>query len=78
MFSNAVRGFGKSKAVMVLSLVGMIGCRQLWLYLSMSVRHTVTNVYIGYPLGWFFSAVFVMIYYFLAIRRSCPKQNGGE
>ncbi len=70
VFSNAVRGFGKSKAVMVLSLVGMIGCRQLWLYLSMGVNHTVTNVYIGFPLGWFFSAVFVMIYYFLAIRRN--------
>ncbi len=76
VFSNAVRGFGKSKAVMVLSLLGMIGCRQLWLFISMNLHRTVTNVYIGYPLGWFFSALFVMIYYFTAIRRNYQKKDG--
>jgi len=69
IFSNAVRGFGKSRAVMYLSLIGMIGCRQLFLAVSMSINHTVNNVFVGFPVGWFFSALFVMIYYFARIRR---------
>ncbi len=63
IFSNATRGFGKSKAVMVLSLLGMIGCRQIFLAVSMRVNYSVTNIYVGYPVGWFFSALFVFIYY---------------
>ncbi|MBQ3864311.1 MAG: MATE family efflux transporter [Clostridia bacterium] len=69
IFSNAVRGFGKSRMVMVLSLLGMIGCRQIFLAVSMAYNHSVYNIYIGYPVGWFFSALFVMIYYFVVIRR---------
>ena len=63
IYSNVVRGFGKSTAVMVLSLSGMIGLRQLFLAISMHFNHSVTNVYIGYPLGWFFSVLFVVLYY---------------
>lgn len=63
IFSSAVRGFGKSGTVMVLSLLGMIGCRQLWLAISMGIRHSVYNIFISFPLGWFFSALFVIIYY---------------
>lgn len=69
IFSNAVRGFGKSRVVMMLSLIGMIGCRQLYLAISMSISHSVINIYIGYPLGWFISAVAVMLYFFLVIRK---------
>jgi len=68
VYSGAVRGFGHSKAVMVLSLLGMIGMRQLWLAVSMSVAHAVWNVYISIPLGWAFSGLFVLVYYYLRIR----------
>ena len=68
IFSNSVRGFGKSRAVMCFSLIGMIGCRQLWLAISMSINRSVTNIFIGYPLGWFFSALFVFLYYWFKIR----------
>lgn len=68
IFSNAVRGFGKSRAVMFLSLIGMIGCRQLYLALSMAQNHVIENVYRGYPVGWGCSALFVIIYYFLVVR----------
>ena len=69
VFSNTVRGFGKSRAVMVLSLLGMIGCRQLWLAISMGINSSVTNIFIGYPVGWFFSAFFVFLYYWFAVRK---------
>lgn len=68
IFSNAVRGFGRSRAVMFLSLIGMIGCRQIYLAVSMAQNHVIENVYRGYPVGWGFSALFVIIYYFLVVK----------
>ena len=59
---------------MVLSLLGMIGCRQLWLAISMGMHRSVTNIFIGYPLGWFFSALFVFLYYWFAIRKKYKAQ----
>ncbi len=67
-FSNAVRGFGKSTAVMILSIIGMVGCRQLFLAVAMHIQKNIIFVYIGFPLGWFCGALFVMIYYFVKIR----------
>ena len=78
IFSNAVRGFGKSRVVMVLSLIGMIGMRQLWLAVSMSINYKVENVFVGFPIGWFFSAVFVFIYYYFKIRKPYKAQLKAE
>ena len=67
VMSNAVRGFGKSRMVMLCSLSGMIGVRQLYLAISTSISNDVRIIYAGYPVGWFFSALFVCIYYFAVI-----------
>ena len=68
IFANAVRGFGKSFVVMLCSILGMIGCRQLFLFISMRINYSVENVYYGYPVGWGCAAISVMIYYFTVIR----------
>ncbi len=68
-FMSASRGFGRSRAVMWLSMSGLIVMRQIFLAISMSVSRTVTNVYFAYPVGWGFSALFVFLYYWFAIRR---------
>ena len=73
IFANAVRGFGKSFVVMVCSIAGMIGCRQLFLYIAMQLNYSVINVYVAFPVGWACAALFVMIYYFIKIR---PKYSG--
>ena len=67
IFSNATRGFGKSHVVMVLSLIGMIGCRQIWLAVSMFYKPSIWNIYIAFPLGWAFSALFVLLYFYVVI-----------
>jgi putative MATE family efflux protein len=73
VFANAVRGFGKSFVVMLCSILGMIGCRQLFLFFAMRQNYVVQNVYFAYPFGWACAAVSVMIYYFVKIR---PKYAG--
>ena len=68
VFTNAVRGFGKARAVMVLSLLGMVGCRQLFLNISMRINFTVTNVFYAYPVGWGCGSLFIIIYFLIYIR----------
>ena len=75
IFANAVRGFGKSFVVMLCSILGMIGCRQVFLFFAMRSNYIVENVYFAYPFGWACAAVSVMIYYFVKIR---PKYSGME
>ncbi len=69
IYSNAVRGFGKSFVVMVCSVAGMIGCRQLYLIIAMNVHYSIWTLYAAFPVGWFFASASVILYYFLAIRR---------
>lgn len=42
---------------------------QIFLAVSMHMNYDVHNIYIGYPLGWGFSALFVMIYFYSVIYR---------
>ena len=65
IFANAVRGFGRSAAVMVWYLLGMVGCRQLFLAVSMHFNHVIDNVFYAFPVGWFFGFLFVAGYYFI-------------
>ena len=65
---NTLRGYGKSFVAMILSLIGMIGIRQLFLAISFSIERNVNHVFLGYPIGWIFSALFVSLYYFIVIR----------
>ena len=69
IYSNAVRGFGKSFVVMVCSVAGMIGCRQLYLIIAMNIHYSIWTLYAAFPVGWFFASSSVIVYYFLAIRR---------
>ena len=67
IFANAVRGFGKSRAVMVLSLLGMVGVRQIFLNTAMAVNPCAEMVYWAYPVGWGAASLFVFIYFLFAI-----------
>ena len=75
IYSNSVRGFGKSFVVMVLSLLGMIVCRQIYLAIAMSIYRTTVHISIGYPLGWFCAGIFVYIYYVFKIKRPYFKEK---
>jgi putative MATE family efflux protein len=68
-FANVVRGFGKSRVVMLCSLSGMIVCRQIFLAISMHIDWNVRNIYYGYPVGWTCAALFVFVYYYVTIHR---------
>lgn len=75
IYSNSVRGFGKSTVIMVISVIGLIGCRQIFLAISMAINHTIVNVFWAYPVGWFCSALLSFSYYYFTIRRPYNKAH---
>ncbi len=63
VFSQATRGFGHSRAVMVLSVAGMVGMRQLYLFVITHLTEGVDYIFFGYPIGWIFAALFTLIFF---------------
>ena len=71
---GALRGVGYSIMPMIVSLIGACGLRLLWLATVFQIDryHTVTTVYLSYPITWIIT-LSVHILCFVLIRR---KQMG--
>ena len=65
---GVLRGFGKSTGPMIMTLIGMVGIRQLYLYLVMKPGTDILYLFYGYPLGWF-CAMSLLVIYALIIRK---------
>ena len=72
VLSNSVRGFGRSTAALVTTVAGLILCRQTYLAIAMALDHNIRLVFLSWPVGWAFSAVFAGVYYYFTIRRKNP------
>lgn len=64
-----LRGYGRSKTSMILTLIGMIGVRQLYLAWAMAKYSAVHVIYASFPIGWVSATVMLMIYTAIAARR---------
>ena len=60
---GVLRAHKRSKMSTFLTLLGMVGMRQIFLAITMSLDSNILYVMWGYPLGWFFSFFFVLVYY---------------
>lgn len=49
---GAVRGLGRSFQTMLVSLFGACGIRLIWVFFFLPLNHTLTFLYISYPLSW--------------------------
>ncbi len=69
LMGGIVRGYGYSIYAMSATLIGMVGIRQIWFTLSLRANHVITNIIIGYPIGWICSFTFLFLFYIFHIRR---------
>ena len=69
LMGGIVRGYGYSIYAMVATLVGMVGLRQIWFSVSLRANHVITNIIIGYPIGWICSFTFLFVFYLFYIRK---------
>lgn len=72
VYLGVLRGCGKNVMPMLLSLVGMVGVRQLFLGISMRSHPVIENIYACYPIAWAATTLLILGYYRTA-KRQLPK-----
>lgn len=72
VYLGVLRGYGNTRMPMLLSLIGMMGLRQVFLAVSMRLRPGLFNIYICCPLAWGTTAAMIAAYYLLTRRRYEP------
>ena len=69
---GVLRGMGFSVMPMLVSLTGACAFRVLWIFTIFAADHTMTTLYLSYPVSWFITAAAHMICYLL-IRKKVEK-----
>lgn len=64
-----LRGCGRNLAPTVLSLVGMVGVRQVFLAVTMRRSTVIENIYWCYPVAWAATLLLLAVYYLIVRRR---------
>ena len=70
-----LRGYKRARTPMILSLIGMIGVRQLFLSVAMSRGEDIRYIFWCYPIAWASTAILLLIY-FLAVKKKLTGLNG--
>jgi len=72
LFPGALRGMGYSAVPMVLSIIGTVGMRVLWIFVFFPQHRSLYFLFISYPASWIATIVMqVVCYYF--VRKYCYK-----
>ncbi len=75
VYSGVLRSFGRSRVVMILSLVGMIGFRQLYLAVALALDHRIEHVFLCFPVGWIAAAVLMIADFWIKVKRTYPADD---
>ncbi len=75
VYTGVVRGYGYSRAVMIISLFAMVGLRQLYLAIAMKIFNSIYVVYYGYPFAWAITALLVYVYYIFVVKKESRLQK---
>lgn len=54
--NGSLRGMGKTLLPSIISLLGACGFRILWIYTAFKYWHTLTSLFVSYPISWFLTA----------------------
>lgn len=69
---GVLRGYGYTQVPMILSVLGMIVVRQIFLAVTMPRFHAIELMYICFPVGWV-ATVLLLLGYYLRIRKKCVE-----
>lgn len=69
VFSQALRGMGKSFVPMIMTLVGVVGLRLFWVYFVLPVNPSLELLALCYPLSAFLMSSVFAVYYGVEIRK---------
>ena len=73
LFPGALRGMGYSTVPMILSVVGTVGTRLVWIYGVFPKHRSLDVLFISYPASWFITIVFQVICYIIVRKKISRK-----
>ena len=66
LFPGALRGMGRSGVPMILSIIGTVGTRIVWIFVLFQQHRSLKFLFISYPASWLFTIVMqVICFYFV-------------
>ena len=74
---GSLRGMGYSMLPMVVSLTGACLFRIIWIFTVFARFHSLTVLYISYPISWIITTAAHLFCYF-RLRRKFPKEDVDE
>lgn len=77
LFPGALRGMGRSGVPMILSIIGTVGLRIVWIFGIFPAHRSLKVLFISYPASWIFTIVMQVICFWF-VRRKVHRQLLGE
>ena len=77
LFPGALRGMGRSGVPMILSIIGTVGTRIVWIFMLFPQHRSLEFLFISYPASWIITIIMqVICYYFVRkkVHRSMQRQ----
>lgn len=73
LFPGALRGMGYSSVPMILSIIGTVGTRILWIFVLFPHHRSLFFLFISYPGSWIFTIVLQVICFYFVRKRVRSK-----
>ena len=69
LFPGALRGMGYSTVPMILSVLGTVGTRIVWIFMIFPSHRALDLLFISYPASWFITIVMQVICYWFVRKK---------
>lgn len=78
LFPGALRGMGYSTVPMILSIIGTVGVRLVWIYGLFPQNRSLAFLFISYPASWILTVIMQAACYGMIIRRHANLWTGAD
>ena len=75
LFPGALRGMGYSTVPMILSIIGTVGMRIIWIYLLFPAHRSLTFLFLSYPVSWI-ATIVMQVVCFWFVRKKIHREFG--
>ena len=75
VITGVLNGLGKSVSPTVVSVLGFCGVRVVWLLTVFRHHHTLTALYLSYPVSWTLSFIALFVVYLTVRKKMFPKDQ---
>ena len=76
LFPGALRGMGYSTVPMILSIIGTVGVRIIWIYGLFPSHRSLTFLFLSYPVSWI-ATIIMQVICFWFVRRKIHREKDG-